>query len=144
MGFYSQYPVQGGSSNGVIIYATLAVFPPTATKGTLGIAADTGILYEWNGTAWAPIASNAAYASVTTAAINYAQYFTLSSTDITNKYVTLTNTPTQPAETQMTILGGILQIYGFDFTVSGNQLTWSGTDLDGWLSAGDELFVYYY
>ena len=144
--FYAYYPPQGGGSgSGVTIYATLSLFPPTAATGTLAVAADTGILYEFNGTAWVPIASNAAYtAALTPVVSNYAQYFTLSSTDITNKYITLSNTPTQPAQAQLTVLGGVLQIYGFDFTISGTQLSWAGTDLDGFLAAGDELFVFYY
>jgi len=56
----------------------------------------------------------------------------------------LSNTPTQPAQAQLTVLGGVLQIYGFDFTITGTQLSWAGTDLDGFLAAGDELFVFYY
>jgi hypothetical protein len=49
--FFADYPVHG-SGGGVPIYATLAAFPATATKGSLGVAADTGNIYEFNGTTW--------------------------------------------------------------------------------------------
>lgn len=53
---YAKYSgLGGGSGGGVPIYANLAAFPVTATQGDLGVAADTGILYEWNGAAWVQI-----------------------------------------------------------------------------------------
>ena len=45
--FFSEYPVYG-----VPIYTNLAAFPASAATGSLGIAADTGNLYEFNGTSW--------------------------------------------------------------------------------------------
>ena len=48
-GTYASYPVQGG---GVPIYATISSFPAGSTPGQLAVAADTGSLYEWNGSAW--------------------------------------------------------------------------------------------
>ena len=45
--FFSEYPVYG-----VPIYANLAAFPASAAIGSLGVAADTGNLYEFNGTSW--------------------------------------------------------------------------------------------
>lgn len=50
MSFYAQYPVTGGG--GVPIYPNLAAFPASATTGALGVAADTGNVYEFNGTSW--------------------------------------------------------------------------------------------
>jgi hypothetical protein len=44
-----------GSGGGVSIYPTLADFPATAAQGTLAVAADTGILYEFNGVTWVAI-----------------------------------------------------------------------------------------
>jgi hypothetical protein len=41
-----------GSGGSVPIYANLAAFPPGSTPGDLAVAADTGNLYEWNGTTW--------------------------------------------------------------------------------------------
>lgn len=69
--------------------------------------------------------------------------FTLSGTDITNKFVTLSQTPLAAGDTILVIgdAGGIF--YGVDFTVSSNQLGWSGLGLDGILSSGDNLTVTY-
>jgi hypothetical protein len=52
------WPNQGGAG-GVPIYANLAAFPATATIGSLGVAADTGDLYEFNGVSWQLIAGPA-------------------------------------------------------------------------------------
>ena len=68
---------------------------------------------------------------------------TLTATDITNAYITLSSTPNTPAYTVLTIKGGCDQFYGDDFTVSGAQLSWSGLGLDGVLVAGDKLTVVY-
>lgn len=40
------------SSTGVPIYPDFASFPSGSTAGDLAVAADTGILYEWSGSAW--------------------------------------------------------------------------------------------
>lgn len=48
---YAQYPVYG-----VPIYTNLAGFPAVAISGALGVARDTSILYEFNGSTWVPIA----------------------------------------------------------------------------------------
>lgn len=69
--------------------------------------------------------------------------FTLTAQDIVNKYITLNDTPTIPAETRLAVSGGTHAFYGTSFTVSGNQLSWSGLGLDGLLIAGDELVVRY-
>jgi hypothetical protein len=67
--------------------------------------------------------------------------FTLSSTDITNGYVTLSTAPITAANTILTVIGGPMQDYSIDYTVSGTQLSWSGLGLDGILTAGDKLVV---
>lgn len=71
----------------------------------------------------------------------YVDTFTLTGTDITNGYVTLTGSPTVPASTALTVIGGPMQDYGADFTVTGSQLSWTGLFLDGVLVAGDKLVV---
>ncbi len=62
-GYGTNRSAGGGSGGGVTIYATLSLFPATAIDGTLAVAADTHIVYEYNTTAvaWQPIASNTAY-----------------------------------------------------------------------------------
>lgn len=65
----------------------------------------------------------------------------LTATDISNKFITLPNTPTDPDKTQLFIIGGTTALYGEDFTVSGNSLSWNGLGLDGLLSEFDQLVV---
>jgi len=69
--------------------------------------------------------------------------FTLNGTDITNEYVTLAATPTDAADTRLIVIGGLEQEYSIDFTVSGNQVTWNGLGLDGFLEVGDDLIIVY-
>ena len=51
---YASYPVVGG---GVPVYPTFANFPAGTSAGQLAVAADTGTLYEWNGSMWVAIAA---------------------------------------------------------------------------------------
>jgi len=69
--------------------------------------------------------------------------FTLSGTDITNKYVTLSHIPAIAADTILLIENAGNFFYGVDFTVTGNQLGWNGLALDGILSSGDNLTITY-
>ncbi len=126
----------GGSGSGVQTYPTFADFPASAPDGTLGLALDTDTLYAFNANSmmWVPIGApiSAAYTVNT---------FTLTPTDISNGYVTLTSTPTAATSTVLSVIGGPVQSYGDDFIVSGDQLTWTGFFLDGILISGDKLVV---
>jgi hypothetical protein len=126
----------GGSGSGVDTYPTLAAFPPTAADGTLALALDTDILYAFNAGSmtWVPIGAPIAIAYAV-------DLFTLSPTDITNKFVTLSSAPSPASKTILTVIGGPIQDYGTDFTVSGSTLSWSGLFLDGVLVSGDKLIV---
>src|ERR1019366_4292580 len=53
---YIEYGLGGSGGGGITTYANLAAFPVSASTGTLGLALDTGIIYEWNGAAWAAVA----------------------------------------------------------------------------------------
>lgn len=66
---------------------------------------------------------------------------TLTPTDITNKYVVLSNTPYLPSSVTVIPAGGIEQVNGIDFEVIGNQLSWSGKGLDGFLEVNDVLII---
>lgn len=70
--------------------------------------------------------------------------FTLSPTDIANKFVTLSSVPTNPTLTLLNVIGGPMQQYTLDFIVSGSTLSWSGLFLDGVLVSGDVLIVQFY
>jgi hypothetical protein len=103
--------------------------------GALSILAGTGISVTPSG------------ANITIATTGVGAYgvnlFTLSPTDITNKFVTLSGAPDNAGDTILTVVGGPMQSYGTDFVVSGAQLGWSGLFLDGVLTSGDMLVVQY-
>lgn len=66
---------------------------------------------------------------------------TLTATDITNKYIVLPNTPIIPSAVTLVPAGGIEQINGVDFEVTGNQLKWNNKGLDGFLEVNDVLII---
>jgi len=74
-------------------------------------------------------------------------YVELTSTDVTNKYVDLTNTPVPVSATEVSILGGSELQYTTDFTVIRNtageyrRLNWNGLGIDGVVTSGDILKV---
>ncbi len=68
---------------------------------------------------------------------------TLDATAITNKYVTLSQTPKDATAVECTPVGGGQQAYTTDFTVSGTQLNWSGKGMDGLVASGDKLIISY-
>lgn len=71
------------------------------------------------------------------------EYFTLTLTDATNKYVTLAFTPSSAATVMLDVIGGTAQEFNVDFTVVSDQLRWNGYALDGILATGDKLRVWY-
>lgn len=71
--------------------------------------------------------------------------FTLDATAITNKNITLAQTPATGNLTRMVVVtdGGGEQDFGTDFTLSGNQITWDGLNLDGILTINDKIIIIY-
>lgn len=59
-----EWPPSGGGGNGVTIYPTFGSFPAGTTAGELAVAADTGVLYEWDGSAWQVIGGPGAALSI--------------------------------------------------------------------------------
>lgn len=72
------------------------------------------------------------------------EYRTLSGGEITAKELTLVATPGTALKVVVDLISGCAQIYGTDFSVSGNILTWNGLGLDGVLITGDVLRVQYF
>jgi hypothetical protein len=68
---------------------------------------------------------------------------TLTTLMVTNKSVTLSQTPKIAANTKLNVDGGIPQRYSLDYSVTGAVLSWTGLGLDGTLIAGDVLRVNY-
>jgi hypothetical protein len=63
--------------------------------------------------------------------------------DIFNKFVRLGDTPIISQNVIVTPEGGITQIYGIDYSVSGDRLVWDGLGLEGVLEQGDILIIQY-
>lgn len=73
-------------------------------------------------------------------------HFTLTGTDITNKYVTLTSVPAVATRVILLVAGAPNQQYSIDYqmdAVNTDRLTWDSLDLDGILEDGDKLTVKY-
>lgn len=68
MSSFNWSPIASGAGGGVEIYANLAAFPAASSvpAGTLGVAADTGVLYESDGATWSAIGSPGAALSIGT------------------------------------------------------------------------------
>lgn len=132
----SVQPGAGGS--GVTTYATFADLPTSPADGTLAVTLDTHTVYLWDADSsmWLVVSSPGTIPYVV-------DLFTLSPTDITNKFVTLSSAPIPANKTILNVIGGPVQDYGTDFTVTGTQLSWSSLFLDGLLVSGDKLIVQY-
>ena len=71
------------------------------------------------------------------------EVFTLTSTNISQKKITLSQIPLDPEGLSFLPDGGIPQRYGIDFTIVGNDIIWSGMGLDGFLEENDVIRVSY-
>lgn len=68
-------------------------------------------------------------------------YFKLTNIDDYNGYVTLSSLPIDASSVSLNVIGGGPQIYGYDYTVSGQQLYWDSSNLN--LLEDDEIIVQY-
>jgi hypothetical protein len=77
--------------------------------------------------------------------VHVAQTFTLTATDISNKYVELSNTPNPLSLVEVAVAGSFSLVSSNDFTVllSPPRISWNGLTLDGVLSEGDTMIVRY-
>lgn len=112
-------------------------------NGDIRIALSNNILYRWDGADWIGITE-----SPTAPANAYkVDAFTLTLTDISNKYVVLTDSPTIIADTRLIVEGGPEQFYNESFVITadngGKRLSWDGLFLDGVLEDEDKLVVIY-
>ncbi len=70
--------------------------------------------------------------------------FVLSGTDITNKYLVLSNTPITATKVMIFINGGLKGQLNVDYHIIGNQINWNGNLWDGILTTSDILTVLYW
>lgn len=69
--------------------------------------------------------------------------FTLTQTDIDNASIELDPEPSVAEYVRLTVVGGIEQVNGVDFEVTGSTLSWSGLGLDNFLEVNDILIITY-
>lgn len=82
-----------------------------------------------------PIGSGASSSSTQTVVLTQA--------NIDNKYITLNSSPMLPNNVSVEPVGGILQVNGIDFEVTGNILSWDGLGLDNFLELNEVLIIRY-
>lgn len=68
---------------------------------------------------------------------------TLSGGEITAKSFQLTTLPSDSSQVSLTVLGGVLQTYAVDYSVTDTTVGWSGLGLDGWVLAGEIVQLSY-
>jgi hypothetical protein len=71
------------------------------------------------------------------------EYFTLDSLNISSSSITLSHTPTDSTTVTLDVISGSAQVYGEDYMVSLDVLSWLSTPLYGILDVGDKLRVTY-
>jgi len=100
---------------------------------------DKAYSYDGDTSAWVEIGG------ITQAETRIVEEITLTSTDITNKKVTLTYTPVNGNYVTLDVYGGGAQDNGVDFSVdtATKEVSWSTLGLDGILEAGDVLRITY-
>ena len=69
--------------------------------------------------------------------------FELDSTQVANRSVYLSNTPSIAESVMLAIEGAPSQIQTRSYNVSGSTVSWAGTDLDGVMDVGDVLSIKY-
>ena len=80
---------------------------------------------------------------VTSPGAENVEYIDITALMITNKELTLSNTPAITTNTVVDVIGGTSQRYGADFTVSSNVLSWNLLGLESELTSGDVLRIQY-
>ena len=71
------------------------------------------------------------------------EYFTLDALNISSSSITLSHTPTDATNVTLDVISGSAQIYGEDYFVTANVLSWDTTPLYGILDVGDKVRVTY-
>jgi len=118
------------------VHAVLVDGDPTQGLGNVTIKAGAGISIVWN----------AGQIEITATGVNTprVEYRTITSGEALAKSLTLAFTPNLATNVMLDTIGGTAQIYGTDYTVSTNVLSWSGLGLDGFLDTGDNVRILYW
>lgn len=144
MGITYNNKVGKRSDSGTQTYVDFASFPAQgAFDGQLAVDNQTNTLYLYDAstTSWVPVTGSSPN-----------QYkpenvIILTTINISNKYIVLTEAPTVKSKTRVIVIGGPEQEYGVDFVVTnddgGKRLSWAGLGLDGVLEVNDSIVVTY-
>lgn len=73
----------------------------------------------------------------------YSLSYTADSGMVTSKSLTLISAPSVPSSIRLTVVPGIEQEVGVDFSISGTLVSWSGLGMDGLVEVGDEIKITY-
>lgn len=101
--------------------------------------ANSGEVLKFNGSEWVPASDNAS---------GNVERFTLSASNISNKYVDLIAAPLTPSLARLAVAGAPTLDNGIDYAIITNgvdlrRLSWSGYGLDGILEENDKLTIEY-
>lgn len=111
----------------------------TVQEGDIAKVTDSGDgtakTYIYDGSSWIEFVTS------DTGNSTKVETITLDSTAITNKEVTLSETPLTAGEVAVTVKGVGDQFYTDDYTVSGATLSWTGLGMDGLVAENDKLRI---
>lgn len=82
-------------------------------------------------------------ARLSVAGQTFEEYRTLTGLEASSRSLVLSFNISVPTALSLFPATGIRQVYGDDYTVSGNSVVWSGLGLDGVLVAGEKIFLSY-
>lgn len=122
-------------------YTSSGALPAQANEGDLAIVTDSDpnaiYSYEESGSTWKQVGTSGSGANWSV------EHRTITSGEITNKELTLANSPSGATSIIVDIVGGTAQGYTSDYVVSGSTLSWNGKNLDGVLEENDVVRVSY-
>lgn len=97
---------------------------------------DQQLLYTGNGTTLGGIPVGSGVGNTVT-------NLEVTSQQALDEEILLTDTPLFPSNVRLIPEGGIEQINGIDFQVTGNILSWAGKGLSGFIDEGDTILLIY-
>jgi hypothetical protein len=67
----------------------------------------------------------------------------LTTEQINTKKIVLSSVPVFPETASLIPTGGVQQVYGEDYTINGQELSWDSMGLDSFLEEGEEIKILY-
>jgi hypothetical protein len=76
--------------------------------------------------------------------VNNVQYYSITLTDIMNKYFELSPVPAEPSKIQIDVINGSTQRINIDYQIISNQVHWNALSWDGLVEIGDTFRIQYF